>query len=290
MRLFFSIGGRTPLERLIRMLAMLLVLAAVGWAFWKNNQNMLERVYADKPFWDETGKLDPGVRGYAKDFARTMRESFGIDARVRIRRDRIDPPGPKDNRLFLGVCPSERQVVFVPPANWAPDRSAKLRDYLEHGHFDRHWDKDWQLGLKSALVLIWNQQRDRSASLEQAMHEDAALLDETGALDDATRRFVQRFAEGLERDFAQKAVIRVFRGEIVVPDLDNRTMFLGLAPASRQVIVSFPPIMRRALGADFERKLMTEHFPPYFASGDWPLGLKTALIRIWRTLAGEELK
>ncbi|MGE4292095.1 MAG: hypothetical protein AB7E32_07790 [Desulfovibrio sp.] len=289
MRLF-SVGGKTPLERLVRMLAMLLVVALVGWAFWQNNRNMLERLYVDKPLWDETGKLEPQLRTYAKDFARTMRESFGIDARIRIRLHPVERPEPMGKRLFLGICPSQRQVVFVAPPEWEPTKAGELRAYLEDRHFERHWDKNWQIGLKSALVLIWNQQRDRDASLEQAMNEDAPLLDETGTLDPDTRRFVARFAEALERDFAQKAVIRVFNGEIVVPDLDNQTMFLGLAPGKRQVIVSFPPIMRRALGPQFERELMTEHFTTSFDNGDWPQGLKTALIRIWQTLAGEELK
>ncbi|WP_022662232.1 hypothetical protein [Paucidesulfovibrio longus] len=289
MRLF-SISGKTPLERLIRMLAMLLVVALVGWAFWQNNRNMLERIYADKPLWDETGKLEPQLRAYAKDFSRTMRESFGIDARVRIRKSAVSRPEPVQGRLFLGISPEERQVVFVAPPEWDPEKARELQDYLEHKHFERHWDKNWQTGLKSALVLIWNQQRDRGASLEQAMDENAPLLDETGSLDEQTRSFVMRFAEALERDFAQKAVVRIFSDKIIVPDLDNQTMFLGIAPKTRQVIVSFPPIMRRALGADFERELMTRHFDEYFASGDWPLGLKTALIQIWQTLAGEELK
>lgn len=286
----FSIGGKTPLERVIRILAMFLVLAVVGWAFWKNNQNMLERLYVDKPLWDETGTMEPQLRSYTKDFARTMREGFGIDTRIRIRKRTTDRPEPVENQLFLGIAPSKHTVVFVPPLDWNPEKATELRAYLEEKHFERHWDANWQDGLKSALVLIWNQQRDREASLEQAMHEDAPLLDETATLSTEDRNFVERFALALERDFGQKAVVRVFQGEIIVPDLDNRTMFLGIAPEKKQVIVSFPPIMRRALGAEFERGLMTTHFPQHFAAGDWPLGLKTALIQIWQTLAGEELK
>lgn len=285
-----TVHGKSPLERIIRMLALLLVVLVVGWAFWKNNQNMLERVYADNPYWDETGLVQAPMRAYAKDFIRTMGEQFGVRVKLRIRRNVPDRPKPENGRLFLGVVPSDRAVVFVPPADWPEEKAAELQDYLEQKHFARHWDADWQLGLKSALVLIWNQQRDRNASLEQAMHEDAVLLDETGTLSQEDRAFVQRFASALERDFAQKAVIRIFRGNIIVPDLDNQTMFLGISPTRNQAVVSFPPIMRRAVGKGFDRALTREHFPEGFGDGDWPHGLKTALIHTWQQLAGEEFK
>ncbi|MEF2145424.1 MAG: hypothetical protein V3573_08265 [Desulfovibrionaceae bacterium] len=286
---FLKIGGRTPTEKLIRLLATLLVVVVVGWAFWKNNQNMMERVYADKPFWDETGSVTPQMRAFAKDFARTMQESYGLEARLRIRRTSVDRPQPQTGRLFLGLCPAKRQAVFVAPLEWDAQRTQELTEYLEHKHFERHWGADWQQGLKSALILIWNQQRDKSISLEEAAGE-APLVDETDGLDQTARAFVQRFAEALERDFGQTCRIRIFQDKVVVPDLDNRTMFIGLSPSRGEALVSFPPMMRRALGQEFERDMMRTHFPAHFASGDWPLGLKTALIQIWQTLAGEEFK
>jgi hypothetical protein len=285
-----TVHGKSPFEKIIRMLALALVLLVVGWAFWKNNQNMLERLNADKAYWDETGEVDPELRAYAKDFIRTMAEQFGIQARLRIRRSVPDRPDAAQQHLFLGIAPGQRAVVFVPPAEWPEAKASELRNYLEERHFARHWDANWRGGFKSALVLIWNQQRDRGASLEQALHEDAVLLDETGTLTPQDRTFVQRFAQALERDYAQQAVIRVFQGKIIIPELDNQTLFLGISPAREQAVVSFPPIMRRALGKGFDRTLVNTHFPEGFGTGDWPHGLKTALIHIWQQLAGEEFK
>ena len=73
-------------------------------------------------------------------------------------------------------------------------------------------------------------------------------------------------------------------GEITPPKLDERTLFIGLSPAQKQVVIIWPPLLAGALGADFTRYLAEEHFTPYFEGGSAAEGLVHALALIWDRL------
>ncbi len=288
MRLFFAIRGDSFKERGFRAIGMVLVLMVVIWAFWKNNQNVIEKIHNKQSYWDETGKAPHQLKGFAKDFANSLDNEFGIRARVHVRRGAIDEPEMEEGELYLAVSPSKHQVMLrLFPLD---EKGAQLVSNIETEYFSDFSKNQWSTTLESALVVIWNHYSGGTTGFMDSVASATDITDETGLLTPEDLEFIGRFATGLEKEFGQKAVVRVFTGVVIVPELDSRTMFLGISPALEEVLVSLPPLIQRSLPHGFVDELNTSHFQPYFASGDWPLGLKTALIKIWKALAGEEMK
>ncbi len=288
MRLFFAIKGDSLKERGFRFIGMILVLTVVIWAFWKNNENMIEKIHNNQSYWDETGKAPHQLKGFAKDFASALDNEFGIRARVHVRRGVIDEPEMEEGELYLAVSPSKRQVMLrLLPLD---EKGAQLVRDIENEHFSDLWEDQWGAALETTLVVIWKYYSGETTGFMDSVASATDITDETGLLTPEDLKFISRFAAGLEKEFGQKAVVRVFTGVVIVPELDSRTMFLGISPALEEVLVSLPPLIHRSLPPGFVEELNTNHFQPYFASGDWPLGLKTALIKIWKALAGEDIQ
>jgi hypothetical protein len=271
----------------MRTIAMALVMLAVIWAFWKNNENIIERLQGDQAFWDETEQAGSRLKSFARDFVETLEREYGVHARIQVRTARLAEPEVAEGELFLGLCPAERQVVLrMNPVDDAG--RALIREMQEH-HFNKYWDIDWRDGLESALVVIWSHYSGEGRSFMDRVASDTAIEDETGTLSHQDLEFLARFASGLREDFGQQAVIRIFQGPVIMPELDSRTLFIGLSPEMREAMVVFPPLVERALPEGFARRLSTGHFPLAFDAGDWPGGLKAALVDIWRGLAGQPL-
>ncbi|HMM39390.1 MAG TPA: TPM domain-containing protein [Desulfovibrio sp.] len=111
-----------------------------------------------------------------------------------------------------------------------------------------------------------------------------ALKDPAGLLSKEDRSFVTGFADSLKDRFGVQARVEIGPGAADFTEIDSKTLFFGIDPEARRVAAAFPPLMRRALGGELSAYLEREHFEPYWASGDWPQGLKTALALIWTRL------
>jgi hypothetical protein len=74
----------------------------------------------------------------------------------------------------------------------------------------------------------------------------------------------------------------------VLPEkLDTKTVFIGINPYSRQVLIEFPPLLRKALRQDYMYKLQNEYFIPYFEKNQWQVGLGAALQQLWDDIGGK---
>lgn len=127
---------------------------------------------------------------------------------------------------------------------------------------------------------FWQQSEKtaRELAARQAIADPAKLL--TGQ----ELSFVKEFAANLERRYGIKFRLLVADGEITPPKLDERTLFIGLSPARREVAIVWPPLLAGALGTEFTRYLADEHFKPYLDGGDAAEGLVHALALIWDRL------
>lgn len=82
--------------------------------------------------------------------------------------------------------------------------------------------------------------------------------------------------------------IRIDDKGVEVPELDSKTIFFGLNPARQTVMVEFPPLVAKALGAQTTKAIKEHHFRTYFETGDWHAGLALALERVWLGLTSME--
>jgi len=112
------------------------------------------------------------------------------------------------------------------------------------------------------------------------------LSDETKSLSTVEQEQVQAFIAALRKKYGIEARVQVRQGPVTPPAQDGKTLFLGLDLEAKTAVVLLPPLMERALGADFARRLEREHFPFYFQPGkNWRKGLILALDLIQSRLA-----
>lgn len=136
------------------------------------------------------------------------------------------------------------------------------------------------LGL--AVVGFW---KSSERNIER-INARFGLSDETKALSKAEQEQVQAFITALRKSYGIEARVQVRTRELDLPEQDGKTLFVGLSLDGKFAVVVLPPLVQRALGADFAERLMSEHFPFYFAPGkSWQRGLILALDLIQARLA-----
>lgn len=120
------------------------------------------------------------------------------------------------------------------------------------------------------------------------LNQEGAVYDETKTLDKTQKKFIVSFTRSLREEYGMDCKIQIYGGDFVMPELDGKTMYMGLAPAIDEVKLRFPPMMRQALGKDFIESLKTTFLLPSFKEGDWPMAIQEVLMEIYKKL--EQLK
>ncbi len=85
-------------------------------------------------------------------------------------------------------------------------------------------------------------------------------------------------------------VLKVRIGPVDVLSVDNKTktMLFVLDPVNKEADFYFPPLVQRALGAEFVDTLRKRYFPAYFIEDNvWFAGLIDVLEATWHQLKGE---
>ncbi len=116
-----------------------------------------------------------------------------------------------------------------------------------------------------------------------------------GAVDDRGHILTQKQRQALidisriyKDDFG--LVLKVRIGPVDDLSVDNRTktLLFVLDPANKEADFYFPPLVNKALGAEFVENLRTRYFPAYFVEDNvWFAGLIDALESTWQQLKGE---
>nr|WP_287411257.1 hypothetical protein [Pseudodesulfovibrio sp.] len=120
------------------------------------------------------------------------------------------------------------------------------------------------------------------------LNQEGAVYDETKTLDKTQKKFIVSFTRSLREEYGMDCKIQIYGGDFVMPELDGKTMYMGLAPSINEVKLRFPPMMRQALGKDFIESLKTTFLLPSFQEGDWPMAIQEVLMEIYKKL--EQLK
>jgi len=131
-------------------------------------------------------------------------------------------------------------------------------------------------------VAFWYQ----SGSNLREVYSRGTVWDEADALTREQRAALRDFAAALRERHGMRFRLHVRKGPVELPVLDERTLFIGINPETRQVLVEFPQLLRRALGDEYMYRLQNEHFTPYFERGEWQTGLADALAQLWLDMGG----
>ncbi|MBG0790684.1 MAG: hypothetical protein H0S80_09330 [Desulfovibrionaceae bacterium] len=132
-------------------------------------------------------------------------------------------------------------------------------------------------------AVVWGFTENNKRVIER-LNLDGAIYDETHTLDKDQRKFIASFTRSLREEYGLDSKIQIFGGDFVVPELDAKTLYIGLAPSLGVAEMRFPPMMRQALGDGFAESLKTAFLLPSFEQGDWPMALQDVLAEIFNKL------
>ncbi len=140
------------------------------------------------------------------------------------------------------------------------------------------------LGLALVFILVawafW-QNNERKLTLLKTRQ---AISDATGALAEEDLAHVRAVAQVLNERYGVELRLHVVTDVLKVPDVGPRTLYVGINPETRLVVLEFPALVAGALGQEFIRDLRESHFEQYWGGGNWPEGLKSALTLILERL------
>lgn len=111
-----------------------------------------------------------------------------------------------------------------------------------------------------------------------------AVNDQTKSLSKDQKQAFREFSKVLKNEFGLELKLVFATEPPPWPQLDNKTIYLGLDTMNHTVDIAIPPLVERALGPGYVDMLKTEHFPPFFEQGNWARGTAEALADIWKRL------
>lgn len=129
------------------------------------------------------------------------------------------------------------------------------------------------------LVVGWAFWQNNERAIERIKARQA-ITDATGALAEEDLEFARAVAAMLDERYGLTLRLQVVDDVLRIPEPDPRTLYLGLNPRTRLVVVEFPPLVAKALGQEFLRTLRESHFEQYWDGSGWPDGLRSALTLI----------
>ncbi|OIQ49537.1 hypothetical protein BerOc1_01462 [Pseudodesulfovibrio hydrargyri] len=132
-------------------------------------------------------------------------------------------------------------------------------------------------------AVIWAFMKNNE-HVVQVLNQKSAVYDETGTLTQDQKKMIVSFTQALREKWGLNCKIQIYGGDFVVPELDDKTLYIGLAPAIDAAELRFPPLMRSALGPEFIDSLKTTFLLPAFKDGDWPLAVQEVLVEILKKL------
>ncbi len=132
-------------------------------------------------------------------------------------------------------------------------------------------------------IVGWAFWMNNQTTLEKIQARNA-LWDQTKILSESERDFVQGFIRSMRNEFGVNVKIQILTEHIPDVQVESNELYIGISPTYQEVVMSFPGLVRHALGANFIKELEEHHFTENFSEEDWPTSLMTALSMIWERL------
>ena len=124
-------------------------------------------------------------------------------------------------------------------------------------------------------AVLWGFWHNSQRRLEELATREV-LRDETGTLTRADRDALAARARLFKSRYGLALKVRVYRQAPALRPSGPGEVVLELAPERREVMLTLPPLVLRAVGRDAVRRV-EDGFAPYFAAGAWQKGLFPAL-------------
>lgn len=108
--------------------------------------------------------------------------------------------------------------------------------------------------------------------------DDPVVLssDERNALRDMIGEFKARYGMEVRMEIISEQLKR--------PSSEKPIIYLGINQETEEVMVSLPPLLRKALGPEFSAQLEQDYMRPHMQTKDYALAMADALKGIWDSL------
>lgn len=136
-------------------------------------------------------------------------------------------------------------------------------------------------------IVGWAFWMNNQTTLEKIQARNS-LWDQTKILTQPERNFVQGFIRSMRNEFGVNVKIQITTERLSQPKLESNELYIGISPSYEEVFMSFPGLVRHALGTNFIEELEQKHFIGNFSNDTWPTTLMTALSMIWERLSKVE--
>lgn len=121
----------------------------------------------------------------------------------------------------------------------------------------------------------------------QRLATRGTVYDQTETMQKAEKKALRDFAGLFKDEFGLQLKFYVVTEAVSLPELDGKTIFMGVNPATGQVLVDFPPLVRKALGDELMYRLQNEFIPARLESHGTARSLLDATALVWNKLLGE---
>ncbi|NCC23973.1 MAG: hypothetical protein EOM25_02045 [Deltaproteobacteria bacterium] len=125
-------------------------------------------------------------------------------------------------------------------------------------------------------LLFW---QHSNRSMEKILDQQV-IFDQTNTLEQDRMTWIKNMGRMLRTKYGLMLTIKITHDLPQPPTGDRNTVFIGLSPDNRRLVIELPPLVGRAIGLKFVEDMkndMSEHFE----ADTWPEGLVHVLERFF---------
>ncbi len=142
-----------------RAFALVMVLCAVVWGFWKNTERQMDHILQRGLVVDETDTLNTDQLANLREMVSALKSTYGVKAAVHVFKEEIIWPEDSDSPLqvFLGVVPDKKEAVLSFSPLLRRGLGEEFCYQLQHVVLSGYVEKDDIFhGLAECLTRLWH--------------------------------------------------------------------------------------------------------------------------------------
>ncbi len=148
----------SPIRGLFRTTGVVIIFFVTALLFWKNYETTLEKITSRQRIYDQTKTLSKSQRKILLNFARYLKDIYGLDFKVNINKKHIVMPKNLSKTLYIGICPPKKKAVISFPVLLKRSFSKEFTDYMENVYTKKYLSTDmWPIGLINGIKLIYDE-------------------------------------------------------------------------------------------------------------------------------------
>lgn len=142
--------------RTFRPVLLAVVVMAVCWAFWGNNQRRVDLLVGQSLFSDATQTVSATQREELLELLRTFKKDFGIPLEVHVRKTPPDLNAGDASRMYIDIVPPQRRVFLSLPPLVRHAVGPEFIQNMERSFAQDFAAGDWRVSLIPAVLALRN--------------------------------------------------------------------------------------------------------------------------------------